>query len=102
MSAVVPEKAAAVTWEKKTINTNKGVSDMSVGKPTTQATWNTRHASTYLNMRLSAAGAAKAQNDILLPSNIRPSSSSKTHSLFFPGEMTIPRGNFQSTPKPPY
>ena len=34
-----------------------------------QTTWNTLHASTYLNMRLSVAGAAmdaQVQNDILL------------------------------------
>ena len=36
---------------------------------TTQTTWSTLHASTYWNMRLSVAGAAKdaqVQNDILL------------------------------------
>ena len=44
-------------------------SDMGVGQPTIQTTWNTLHASTYWNMRLSVAGAAKdaqVQNDILL------------------------------------
>ena len=52
MSTVAPEKAA-VTW----------------ASPTIQTTWNTLHASTYLNMRLSVAGAAmdaQVQNDILL------------------------------------
>ena len=52
MSTVAPEKAA-VTW----------------ASPTIQTTWNTLHASTYWNMRLGVAGAAKdahVQNDILL------------------------------------
>ena len=34
-------------------------SDMGFGQPTIQTTWSTLHASTYWNMRLSAAGAAK-------------------------------------------
>ena len=52
MSTVAPEKAA-VSW----------------ASPTIQTTWNTLHASTYLNMHLSVAGAAKdaqVQNDIWL------------------------------------
>ena len=44
-------------------------SDIGVGQPAIQTTWSTLHASTYWNMRLSVAGAAKdaqVQNDILL------------------------------------
>ena len=42
---------------------------MGVGQPGIQTTWRTLHASTYWNMRLSVAGAAKdaqVQSDILL------------------------------------
>ena len=41
---------------------------MGVGQPTIQTTWNTNHASTYWNMRLSVGAAkdAQVQNDILL------------------------------------
>ena len=42
---------------------------MGVGQPIIQTTWSTLHASTYWNMRLSVADAAKdaqVQNDILL------------------------------------
>ncbi len=42
---------------------------MGVGQPAIQATWSTLRASTYWNMCLSVAGAAKdsqVQNDILL------------------------------------
>jgi hypothetical protein len=44
-------------------------SDMGVGQPDIQTTWNSLYASTYWNMRLSVAGAAKdaqVQNDILV------------------------------------
>ena len=34
-------------------------SDMGVGQPDIDITWNSLYASTYLNMRLSMAGAAK-------------------------------------------
>ena len=40
---------------------------MGVGQPAIQTTWNTLRASTYWNMRLSVAGAAKdaqVQNEI--------------------------------------
>ena len=42
---------------------------MGVGQPDIQTTWNSLYASTYWNMRLSVASAAKdaqVQNDILL------------------------------------
>ena len=43
--------------------------DMGVGQPTIPTTWSTLYASTYWNMRLSVAGAAKdaqVQSSILL------------------------------------
>jgi hypothetical protein len=49
-------------------------SDIGAGQSTIQTTWSTLHASTYWNMRLSVAGAAKdaqVQNDILLGDLIR-------------------------------
>ena len=67
-------------------------SDMGVGQPTIQATWSTLHASTYWNMRLSAAGAAKdaqVQNGILLISDF-------TRNLVVVGRQPHPDPNFAS------
>ena len=66
-------------------------SDMGVGQPTIQTTWSTLHASTYWNMRLSVAGAAKdaqVQNDILL--------SDFTRNLVVVGRQPHPDPNFAS------
>ena len=62
---------------------------MGVGLPAIQASWNTLHASTYWDMRLSVAGAAKdaqVQNDILL--------SDFTRSFVVVGRQTHPDPNF--------
>ena len=64
---------------------------MGVGQPTIQATWNMRHASTYWNIRLGVAGAAKdaqVQNDILL--------SDFTRNLVVVGRQPHPDPNFAS------
>jgi len=66
-------------------------SDMGVGQPDIQTTWNSLYASTYWNMRLSVAGAAKdaqVQNDILL--------SDFTRNLVVVGRQPHPDPNFAS------
>ena len=64
---------------------------MDVGKPAIQATWNALHASTYWNMRLSVADAAKdaqVKNDIFL--------SDFTRNLVVVGRQPHPDPNFAS------
>ena len=64
---------------------------MCVGQPDIQTTWNSLYASTYWNMRLSGAGAAKdaqVQYDILL--------SDFTRNLVVVGRKPYPDPNFAS------
>ena len=64
---------------------------MGVGQPDIQTTWNTPQASTYWNMRLSVAGAAKdaqVQNGILL--------SDFTRNVVVVGRLPQPDPNFAS------
>ena len=64
---------------------------MGVGRPAIQSTWSTLHASTYWNIRLSVASAAKdaqVQNDILL--------SDFTRNLVVVGRQLHPDPSFAS------